>query len=143
MASVSLTSWPFILHIVVELPATIAFMLYPSATLPMPQVHAHAVIRQYALLLLSTNIMAAVFVFQSRNDESGDDGVGHIERCIAGSLALYHIGPLIRAWCRVWNAQGRGKRLLGGPWVHTVVHLLCSMVLAGHSLDWWKQSKAM
>ncbi|KAL9052935.1 MAG: hypothetical protein Q9206_004110 [Seirophora lacunosa] len=56
---------PFLFHIIVEVPASIAFFLHPSMTLSQRQGHAHAVIRQYALLLMASNLIAYAFSFFS------------------------------------------------------------------------------
>ncbi|KAI4280105.1 MAG: hypothetical protein L6R35_005975 [Caloplaca aegaea] len=72
---------PFLLHMIVELPASIAFFLNPSMTLSQSQPHAHAVIRQYALLLMSSNIIAYNFIFRSPDETSAS---------VAAALAVYH-----------------------------------------------------
>ncbi|KAL8796335.1 MAG: hypothetical protein Q9195_001242 [Heterodermia aff. obscurata] len=82
-------SIPFFLHIIGEFGAATGFFLRPSQTLNRPQPDAHAVIRQYALLLTSTNLIAAIFLFQSQPTP--------VSTKVAGALALYHLGPLTRA----------------------------------------------
>ena len=133
MLSGFLASVPFILHIAIELPAAISFLFFPSATLSLPQPHAHAVIRQYSLLLLSTIIIAAGFVPQ---DWRGD-GPKIQERTVASALALYHLGPLIRAAHRSWTGEGSGRHLLGQPWLHVLVHMLCCLSLGGRGCLLW------
>lgn len=137
MSSVSLASVPFIFHIVIELPAAISFAFsfafFPSATFPVPQPHAQAAIRQYALLLLSTVIIAAMFVPQDRKG----DGPRMQERGVASALALYHVGPLIRAAHRSRRGEGTGRPLLGQPWLHMLVHVLCCLSLGGRGWLWW------
>ena len=130
----STAAWPFILHILTELPAAFAFALFPSATLSTPQPHAHALIRQYALLLFSTNVIAAVFIFRHGEAEAGSYELRWIERWVACSLALYHVGPLIRAGCKVWKGTQRRQHYLARPWIHLIVHLVCLAGLASHSL---------
>ncbi|KAL9021230.1 MAG: hypothetical protein Q9185_001631 [Variospora sp. 1 TL-2023] len=79
---------PFFLHLIVELPASIAFFLNPSMTLSQSQPHAHVVIRQYALLLMSSNIIAYNFIFRSPDETSAS---------VAAALAVYHaVTPLAR-----------------------------------------------
>lgn len=133
MSSGFLTSVPFILHIVIELPAALSFALFPSATLSIPQPHAQAVIRQYALLLLSTIIIAAVFVQQNQKGH----GPKMPERGVASALALYHLGPLVRAVHRFGRKQGTGRGFLGQPWLHVLVHVLCCLALGGRGWLWW------
>lgn len=137
MLSASLASFPFIFHVLVELPAAFAFMLSPSSTLSRPQQEAHAVIRQYGLLLLSTNAIASIFIFEDRHRSPNDDQSWRIEAWVAGSLAVYHLGPLLRAGSRSWKAEGRTGTLLEQPWVHALVHGVNLISLAGRSLHWW------
>lgn len=128
-----ITSFPFILHILVEAPATLTFALFPSSTLSIPQPHAEAVIRQYALLLLSSNVIAAIFVFRDQSVIAG----AVLEGRVAAALALYHVGPLIRAAVRNRSNEESGKGLLGQPWLHAWVHALCLVALAGRTMCWW------
>ena len=112
---------PFLLHILVEVPASFNFFLRPSATLTVQQPHAHAVIRQYALLLMTSDLIALIFIFRPLDAVSNQ---------IAGALGLYHLGPIVRAAWRIWDGERRGERELGGPWVHVVVHGTCVVALA-------------
>ena len=128
-----LASIPFILHIIVELPAAVSFAFFPSATLLIPQPHAQGVVRQYALLLISTIIVAAVFIPQTGKG----DWAEMQERGVAGALALYHLGPLIRAAHRSWEGEGSERPLLGQPWLHMFGHVLCCLSLAGRGGLWW------
>lgn len=111
----------FLLHILIELPASIAFFLKPSMTLSQPQPHAHAVIRQYALLLMSSNLIAYAFLFRPADETS---------RFVAAALAVYHLGPLGRAGSRIGGGEARGVKGLGSPWVHLVVHAACFVLLS-------------
>ena len=108
------TQTAFALHILVEAPAALFFFFRPSQTLQSPQPHAHAVIRQYALLLMSTNIIAAA-AFLRESEE--------ITKTIAGALALYHVGPIFRAFSRSMRKTSGTK--MGSPWGHAVFHTLC------------------
>ncbi len=133
MLSAISTSFPFVLHILVETPAALTFALSPSATLSVPQPHAEAVIRQYALLLLSSNLVAAIFIFR---DQSIDD-CAWLESRVAAALGLYHLGPMTRAVARSWRNEVRGRGLLEQPWVHAWVHAVCFVALAGRGMHWW------
>ena len=140
MPYAEITAWPFILHTLIELPACFAFALFPSATLSTPQPHAHALIRQYAVLLLSTNLIAGSFIFRSHKILLSCDDTGYVQCWVAFSLALYHLGPLMRAGSRIWEGWGRMTRekdTLAMPWVHAMSHLVCLTALAGRSVDFW------
>ena len=117
----------------IEMPAALAFMLSPSATLLVPQPHAEAVIRQYALLLFSSNLIAAVFIF--RDQSTHEDA--WIERRVAAFLALYHLGPLTRAVSRARREAKKGKALLEQPWLHAWVHAVCFVALGLRGIRWW------
>lgn len=112
------------LHILIETPASINFFLCPSSTLNTPQPHAHSVIRQYALLLLVTNILAGLCVGGLIDEDAG--------RKIVGVLAIYHIGPIIRAASNL----RRKRKTLGGPLLHLLVHSIClfGLVVTGYPM---------
>ncbi|KAK4692643.1 hypothetical protein P7C71_g4600, partial [Lecanoromycetidae sp. Uapishka_2] len=133
MLSVLRMSFPFILHILIETPAALAFAVFPSSTLSVRQPAAEAVIRQYALLILSSNVIAAIFVF---HDPNISDGV-FLEGRVAAALALYHVGPLMRAVTRIRNDEGQARPLLEQPWLHAWVHAVCLVALAGKGMHWW------
>ena len=129
----SSTETAFAFHLFIELPAAWLFFFRPSQTLEMPQPHAHAVIRQYALLLMSTNIIATAAFFQ-RSEE--------MTKTIAGALVLYHVGPIIRAVNRgtrslpnrITNKKPNTVRettgtRLGNPWPHAILHTVCLVLL--------------
>ncbi|KAI9054529.1 hypothetical protein LZ554_001685 [Drepanopeziza brunnea f. sp. 'monogermtubi'] len=129
---------PFLIHIALETPASLNFFLRPDNQLSSPAPQAHALIRQYAALLLSSNLVAAVFACREVDGTS---------RWVAAALALYHLAPLLRALARISGSEGvRGQRGtvrtvrtvretggreggnaghergLGGPWVHAFAH---------------------
>jgi hypothetical protein len=62
-------------------------------------------------------------------------------RNLAGALGVYHFGPLVRAVRRVWGGEGGGEKkgIVGGPWVHLVVHAVCGVglmsVFVGRGVD--------
>ena len=113
---------PFFLHIIGEFGASAGFFLHPSQTLRQPQPDAHPVIRQYALLLTSTNLIAAIFLFQDRATT--------VSTRVAGALALYHLGPLTRAGLKVRACEKMGIwEGIGGAWVHVVFHSLVTAAL--------------
>lgn len=101
---------PFLLHMVVEIPASLNFLIRPGNQLAIPAPQAHVIIRQYATLLLSSNLIALVF-FNRAVDETS--------RNVAGALALYHVTPIVRAVSRLID----GERAV--PLLHASVHLAC------------------
>lgn len=117
----------FFLHILTEVPASGSFFLRPSLTLQTPQPGAHGVIRQYALLLVSTTLIAAIFLLQPPSQSSCQ---------VAAALALYHVGPFTRAVSRA-RAEKKSIRVrgrLGWPWVHAGFHSLCIAALIQEAL---------
>ena len=115
----SLMKFAFLLHLIIETTAAINFFIRPSATLLVPQPHSHGIIRQYALLLLTTNIIVIVILNNAVYD--------NLPRQIAAALALYHAGPFVRAASRI--KRGDPGVVLGGPWLHAFLHMLCAMCL--------------
>lgn len=116
---------PFWLHILIELPASLNFYFNPSEQLPSPAPQAHAIIKQYAVLLLVSNIIAGIFALRPLDRTS---------RNVAGALAVYHCAPFMRALRRIGTANyGKG---LGGPAVHLVAHGICFVGLFGL---WWSK----
>lgn len=127
---------PFCLHILIELPASINFFLFPSAQVstsastPPVSAPAGALIRQYAVLLLSSNLIALIFALQPINSTS---------RQVAGALAVYHLAPVIRAGSRIragelelgQKVEGSRMKGLGGPLLHFAVHSVCLLGLVG------------
>lgn len=126
-----LSKLPFWLHILIELPASLNFFFNPSEQLSSPAPQAHAIIKQYAVLLLVSNLISLIFALRPLDRTS---------RKVAGALALYHLAPLIRAASRIGNDQyGMG---LGGPIVHMIVHGLCFLGLIGlYSLKYRKRGR--
>lgn len=112
----------FLLHILVEIPALINFMVYPSKQLGVYTPHAHAIIRQYALLLLCSVLIAWLFLTRIKDDLTGQ---------VAGVLAVYHIGPATRSLGRIREHARLGQRILPTEAsLYLVVHLICGLNLA-------------
>ncbi|KAH7410831.1 hypothetical protein BKA64DRAFT_365152 [Cadophora sp. MPI-SDFR-AT-0126] len=117
----------FIIHALLELPASLNFFFRPNEQLSSPAPQAHALIRQYAVLLMSSNIVALVFAFRP---------VDEISRRVAGALAVYHAAPLVRAVGRIASKGEEYGKGLGGPWVHAVVHAGALGTLGWLFLGW-------
>lgn len=111
---------PFLLHVVVEIPASLNFLLYPGGQLRTYSPQAHPVIRQYAVLLLSTILIALSFASRSQDELSGQ---------VAGALALYHLAPMLRATGRL-----RGDQAVWEPLLFLASHGIC---LAGFIRCFW------
>jgi len=123
---------PFFMHIFGEFGASYGFCVRPSSTLFEPQPYAHPVIRQYALLLMTTNLIAANFLFQEHPTS--------VSCRVAGALALYHLGPLTRAALKIHNGEKKGIwEGTGGPWVHVAFHsvTLGALVWEATTLPWF------
>lgn len=115
---IGIVQFAFLLHLIIETVASINFLLRPSATLSASQPQSHAVIRQYALLLVSSNIIAAVMLNREIDATSGK---------IAGALGVYHVGPAVRAVSRI--LQNSSCSGLNEPWLHAFLHILCGTCL--------------
>ena len=124
---------PFWIHILIEAPASINFFFNPSEQLPSPASQAHAIIRQYAVLLLVSNLIALIFALRPL-DQTGKN--------VAAALSVYHLAPVVRAGTRIFysfygDSYGQG---LGGPWLHLSVHGGCFVALSTLGL-WGKIEK--
>ena len=118
------------LHALVELPAALNFFCFPDDQLSSTAPQAHAVIRQYALLLLCSALVACTIASQEPGTTTG---------YVAGILAVYHVAPLLRAWSRIRNPEVPERRpWLKDPRVHFFVHFLClsSLGLAFYKSCW-------
>jgi hypothetical protein len=108
----------FLFHTIVEFPACLNFFLFPDDQLSRPAPQAHAIIRQYAVLLLSSVMISMIFTFRVLDTTSGK---------VAGALALYHVAPVLRAGSRVLTRTQLQMEhsLLKQPSLHFIVHSLC------------------
>lgn len=117
----------FLLHIVIETPAALKFFFFPSGQLGKNTPHAHAVIRQYAVLIFASNLVAFVFVQRPMDDMAAK---------IAGALAVYHIAPSIRSINRLIAQAHQGEPLVASEaFLYLVVHVICGAALALHFWD--------
>lgn len=111
----------FLIHIVIEIPASFNFYMFPSRQLGTYTPTAHPVIRQYAALLFASVLVAMVFVRQPVTDTSGK---------VAGALAIYHVAPSIRSVQRLTRQAQRGERLiLSEAFLYLLVHMACCIAL--------------
>lgn len=120
-----LQTLPFWIHIAIESPASINFFVNPSDQLTSPAAQAHAIIRQYGVLLFISNLIALIFALRN---------VDKTSRRVAGALAVYHLAPLVRAGGRVVGGDALFGKGLGGPVVHLIVHGICFLGLAALGL---------
>ncbi|KAF4633106.1 hypothetical protein G7Y89_g5014 [Cudoniella acicularis] len=111
---------PFWLHLLVEVPASLNFFFNPSEQLSSPAPQAHAVIKQYAVLLLVSNLIALIFARRPIDGTS---------KKVAGALAVYHLAPVARSLARIVGEEMEYGKALGGPWLHLLVHGGCLMSL--------------
>lgn len=119
----------FGLHILVETPAALDRFVNTSEELQLatPSPSAEALVRQYALLLLCSNIIALVFLLRHIDKAS---------RRVACTLAFYHLGPVLRAMSRLIRNETALGTGLGGPAVNIVVHVLCLVALTAGLFPW-------
>lgn len=124
-----------IFHLLVEVPASLSFLLGAHKQLrePNPGPEAVLVCQSYGGLLLSTNVLC--FLLLCHKGSNIDDATA----IVAASLAVYHLFPIRRAWTRIKSQGGHGRgwgqqaQVLGGPYVHLVLHslLFLSLTWAG------------
>jgi hypothetical protein len=113
---------PFWLHIIIEIPASLNFFFNPSEQLSSPAPQAHAIIKQYAVLLLVSSFIALILALRP---------IDRTSKNVAGALSLYHLSPLLRAAGRLMDRGASYGSGLGGPWIHLIVHGLCFVLLVG------------
>lgn len=111
----------FMLHTLVEVVAATNFMLTPSKQLDHYTPGAHPVIRQYALLLLSSAATSFIFARQPLSTSS---------RQVAAALALYHLGPMLRSVSRLVRQVNQSRAVLvSEAMLFLVVHMCCLVSL--------------
>ncbi|KAL2162201.1 hypothetical protein VTH06DRAFT_7114 [Thermothelomyces fergusii] len=153
------TSLALLLHLAVETPACVAFLVAPHAQLPpagggggaSSSLETRLVLRNLGGLLAATNLAVLVLL---RTPAAAAETRALVARlCLC--LGTYHVWPLRRAWVRMRlssssssssaaaaavvvaagpreEEEGRKegeKVLLGGPVVHLVAHVLCLAAL--------------
>ncbi|POS78424.1 hypothetical protein DHEL01_v203187 [Diaporthe helianthi] len=121
----------FIFHVLIEVPASLSFLLNAPKQLreSRPSPEAALVCQSYGGLLGATNVLCLLLLY-CRGINTFDDA----SAIVAASLAIYHVMPVRRAWVRI-SAQGAGRgwlqqaNALGGPHVHLMVHALLLVAL--------------
>jgi hypothetical protein len=112
----------FLLHILIEVPASINFFVFPSRQLGTYSPQAHAVIRQYALLLLTSVLISVEFLIRPVDELSGQ---------VAGALAIYHVGPSARSIGRLWTRILHGRPfLVSEAALYLLLHTVTGAALA-------------
>lgn len=108
---------PFLLHAIVETPASLNFFLFPSNQLGAHTPNAHAVIRQYACLLLASVWVSLAFIQRPPDALSGQ---------VAGAFSFYHIAASIRASSRMQQHVSKANHTVSSEAIlHLVVHSFC------------------
>jgi len=111
----------FVLHAVIETPAAMNFMLFPSRQIGSFTPQAHPLIRQYALLLLSSVLISVAFTVRPADDLTG---------MVAGCFSIYHVGPAIRSLTRLKEQAGRQQPIfLSEAFLYLAVHVCCGLSL--------------
>jgi hypothetical protein len=121
-----LSKLPFALHLAIETVAAMSFFLEPEKQLPECSPATKLVLQQYAGLLLSSNYICLIVIF----DPSFD---GRTQRLLAAALGSYHYWPYRRALSRLRNkVEGDtvNTSTLGGPAAHLAAHVLCLLTFS-------------
>jgi len=128
-------NFPILAHLVFESMAAISFLSQPQIQLqdPKPSEEAVLICHSYAGALL-THIVLCFLFLAVRGTEIFDE----TSAMLAGSLAVYHVFPVRRAWVRIQRRKGNYKpeeKAAGGPPGHFIIHsvLFGSLVWAAWS----------
>lgn len=120
-------------HLVIESMAALSFLLQPQIQLQdsEPSDDAVLICHSYAGSLLATDALCFLFLVYKDNKTFDETSA-----MLAGSLAIYHLFPVKRAWSRIKRRRGDYKqeeRMAGGPPVHLAIHgvLFVSLGCAG------------
>lgn len=107
----------FLIHAIIETPASFNFFLFPSDQLGAHTPIAHAIIRQYACLLFASVLVSLAFVQRPPDATSGQ---------VAGAFAIYHIAATTRAGSRLQQQWIQGRQIVPSEaFLHLVVHSVC------------------
>lgn len=125
---------PLLLHTIIETAAALSFICKPEAQLPAASDDARLILQSYGGLLLSSNVLCVLFLARP--------GLDSATGLVALGVASYHLWPARRAFVRIRRGIGIGigaeqrrqARVLGGPAVHFVVHVVCFVALMGTGL---------
>jgi hypothetical protein len=126
---------PFIQHTLLELPASLQFLVLPSRQLSQPAPQAHALIRQYGLLLFCTVLGASsIGLLDVRtginNYILAGSELSWLKPRAAFALGLYHAGPIIRSSARLVDAITTGR-----AWTwrdrEAVLYVLLHLIVGG------------
>lgn len=110
-------SFPFWIHAIIETPASFNFFLFPSDQLGAHTPNAHAIVRQYACLLLASVLVSLSFVQRPPDALSGQ---------VAGAFALYHLAASTRAGSRLQQQMSQGRQIvISEAFLHLLVHSVC------------------
>lgn len=113
---------PVLAHLVIESMAALSFLLQPQIQLQdsKPSDEAVLICHSYAGSLLATDALCLLFLVYKDNKKFDETSA-----MLAGSLAIYHLFPVKRAWARIRKRTGDYKqeeRMAGGPPVHLAIH---------------------
>ncbi|KAK4145226.1 uncharacterized protein C8A04DRAFT_26987 [Dichotomopilus funicola] len=134
-----------LLHALIETPASLTFLHSPDSQLSHASPDARLILQSYGGLLFATNLLALAIVRYEDGAGIGDElgfgggnGSGTRLKALAClCFAVYHVWPAKRALVRiVMEGKGGGggkggKKVLGGPKVHLVVHVVMFGLLLG------------
>lgn len=124
---------PILAHLIIESTAALSFLTQPHIQLqdPKPSEEAVLICHSYAGSLIATNVLCGLFL-ALRDGESFDSA----SAILSGSLAVYHLFPVRRAWVRIRKRGGNYKpeeKMAGGPPGHLIIHaaLFVSLIWSG------------
>jgi hypothetical protein len=109
-------NYPFLLHFLIECPASLHFFFRPTQQFHLSprSLSAEAVIKQYAVLLLSNSLLALFFFVRPFDSTS---------KFVAGAMSMYHWMPLHRA-LNSWRSGLFLTAVFGNPVFSIVLHTI-------------------
>lgn len=127
------TTLPLLLHLLIETPASLSFLLTPHLQLPGASPDAKLILRNFGGLLLATNLACLVLLANNYSGTADDTEMRTLTARLCLCVGTYHLWPTHRAWARMKRGGDKGKqgekKVLGGPKVHLIVHVVCFVAL--------------
>ncbi|KAL2147286.1 hypothetical protein VTI28DRAFT_10276 [Corynascus sepedonium] len=111
---ITLTKLALLLHLFIETPASLSFLLAPRSQLPGASPEAVLILHNLGGLLASTNLVVLVLILSLSPGSATELLAGRLCLC----LGTYHVWPIRRAWVRMRSSSisSHGKVWLGFCW---------------------------